>query len=435
MRSFILSFMMGCLVLSLGTIGLFSQPLPEFSLDGYPAMFGSAENEWGQANAAFLAGFIGPSPSLVMSPIAPLYDSDVLTSFAPPGAPPGHLLLTRFAPPPPMGSPFYVDAVSNNKTAMSGCQIIFVEFSVDRATGGATPANASWQQARLNEQPADIYRVANPGFAHLGLFVTLPLPGAGWPPFYGGPVNPANGFTSPPYALPGPAGSGGVNNLLYDQAVHFNLLPNVAPYPRIAPGTHDNIDGYSRWLFSMLAPANSAIFFCLHPASGALWGFSAADILYCNQPGGLYWPATGVYAFANQMGLDNFGFNSDSIDGLSVFDNGTPGVLEPGTDYAGFTLAPGSATLMWLVNNGFPVNAASILMTDFQGFFYLYLFDTDLGVGNGPNVLTPPPNKGPLPVIPFVDINVDALELTIDPVPLPYTNPITRPNIDPITKN
>lgn len=430
MRGFILKLLIGCLVLNLGAIGLFSQPLPEFSLDGYPVGFGSAENEWGQANAAFLAGFIGPSPSLVMSPLAPLYDSDVLTSFAPPGAPPGYVLLTRFAPPPPMGSPYYMDAVSTNNAPMSGCTIIFVEFSVDRATGGATPADASWQQAMLNEQPADVYRVDQPGFAHLGLFVPLPPPGPGWTPYYGGPVNAANGFTSPPYVLPGPAGQGGVNWLLYDHAGHFNLLPNVAPYPPITPGSHDNIDGYNRWLFSLLNPGNTAIFFCLHPASAATWGFSAADILYCNQPGGLYWPSTGIYAPSWTMGLDissgKYIANSDSIDGVAVFDMGQPGVLEPGIDYAGFTLAPGSATLTALTRAGYAVNAASIFMTDFQGYFYLYLFDTDIGVGNGP--------VPPLPGVPNVDINVDALELTIDPAPLPYINPITKPAIDPVIR-
>jgi len=413
MRGFALRFMLGCLVLMLGANGLFSQPLPEFSLDDYPLGFGSAENEWGQRNAAWWAGFIGPSPSLVMSPIAPLYDSDVLTSFNPPGAPPGYMLLARFAPPPPMGSPYFMDAVSTNNAPMSGCPVIFVEFSVDRATGGATPADASWQQAMMNEQPADIFRVGTPGFAHLGLFVPLPAPAG--PPWYYGGIVPG-----------GPAGTGGTNALLYDHAGHFNLLPNVAPYPIITPGTHDNIDAYSRWLFSLLAPANTDIYFCLHPASAAAWGFSAADVFDCVQPGGLFWPAP-VYAPAGSMGLDIAGGpNTDSIDGIAVFDMGVPGVLEPGLDYAGFTLAPGSATLAALNGMGFAVNAATIFMTDFRGYFYLYLFDTDLGVGNGPNP--------PLPIIPYADINIDALELTIDPEPLPYINPITKPIIDPVIR-
>jgi hypothetical protein len=429
--------MIGCLVLSLGAIGLFSQPWPEFSLDDHPSNvlvmpfgpwsgggglvptppFASAEDEFGLGLPAALAFFIGPSPSLL--PVqppgqpprpGPFIDSDVLMA--------GPVLLITFPPPP-----YYMDAISTNNAPMDTCDTIFVEFSVDRATGGATPADASWNQAFWNEQPGDIYRVDNPGFMHLRLLVPLPPPVVPpWTFYYGGPI--------------GPAGQGGNNWLLYDHAGYFNLLPNRAPYPVITPGSHDNIDAYNRWLFSLLDVGNTAIYFCLHPASVVNLTptlppppppLSAADIYFCaNPPGGTFWPPTGRYAWANQMGLDTFGKNTDSIDGVAVFDVGVPGVCEPGLDYAGFTLAPGSATLTALVNAGYAVNAASIFMTDFQGFFYTYLFDTDIGVGNGP--------IPPLPGVPYVDINVDALELTIDPPPLPYINPVTRPVIDPVTK-
>jgi hypothetical protein len=285
----------------------------------------------------------------------------------------------------------------------------------------------------LNEQPADIFRTRLArGYPHVGYFTggapfILPPPGPGWPPFYGGPINPANGFTNPPYAFAGPAGSGNQGNMVIFDHTFFNFLPNVAPYPPIGPGTHDNVDAFNEWPFSLVDPNNSAIFFCLHPASAMMWGFSAADILYCNQPGGLYWPASGVFAPAGIMGLDIVGGpNTDSIDGLALWDNGIQGVLEPGIDYAGFTLAPGSATLTALTAMGYQVNAAAIFLTDFQGFFYLYLYSNDIGVGNGPNP--------PLPIIPYVDINVDAMDLTIDPTPLPYTNPINKPIIDPVTR-
>lgn len=454
MRFFSLTLMIGCLILSFGTIGLFSQaPNPEVSLDDHPsgppltgpwiAPFMSAEDEFGLGLTASLAGFVGPSPSLTMSPIAPLYDSDVLFgTFAP-----GHALLLRFAPPPPQGSPYYVDAYSCNHMLMPPCGVIYVRFSVDRATGGINQAtDATWNQANLNEQPADIFRTGEPGFAHVGYFTGtgapwfLPVPGVGWPFYYGGPINPANGFTAPPYAFPGPAGSGNQGNMLFfDHAGVFNFLPNAAPYPPITPGSHDNVDAFNEWPFSLMNTANSAIFFCLHPASAVIQGggLSAADILYCNQPGGIYWPATGVFAPSWQMGLDvssgQYKPNTDSIDGLAVWDNGRQGVLEPGIDYAGFTLAPGSATLTALSNMGYPVNAATVFLTDFQidpatgfGYFYTYVYSTDIGVGANP--------IPPLPGVPFVDINIDAMDLTIDPEPLPYTNPITKPVIDPITR-
>jgi hypothetical protein len=452
MRIFTLTVMIVCLVFSLGTIGLFSQALnPEVSLDDNPSApltgpwlnpYRSAEDEFGLGLPGALAGFVGPSPSLLLSPIAPLYDSDVLIgTFGP-----GHALLLRFAPVPPQGSPFYVDAYSCNHMLMPPCGVIFVRFSVDRATGGINPAtDATWNQASLNEQPADIFRTAGPGFPNVSFFTGptapffLPIPGAMWPPYYGGPINPANGFTAPPYAFPGPAGIGNQGNLLFfDHAGVFNFLPNAAPYPPITPGSHDNVNGFNEWPFSMVNPNNSAIFFCLHPASAVLQGgFSAADIFYCNQPGGTYWPATGIFAPSWRMGLDvssgQFKRNTDSIDGLAIWDNGIQGRLEPGIDYAGFTLAPGSATLTALSNAGYPVNAASIFLTDFQinpatgfGYFYVYVYSTDIGVGRNPSP--------PLPGIPFRDINVDALDLTIDPEPLPYINPITRPNINPVTK-
>jgi len=459
MRAFFLRIMIGCLALGLCTIGLFSQPFPEYSLDDYPnnvsvmpfgpwsggnvfpppapMRFGSAECEWNQPNIANLAGFIGPSPTLlpVFPQPGPFNDSDVLVA--------GPALLTTFPPPP-----IYMDAVSTNNWEMSICDTIYIEFSVDRATGGI-PGNASFNQAALNEQPGDIYRVDQPGFAHVNLFLPLPFPAAVPPPgppifpwtnYCGGMINPANGFTSPPYVRPGPAGMGGGGNnwLLYDHAGYFNLLPQPAPYPMIAPGTHDNIDAYNRWLYSLLDVNNTDIYFCLHPASAYLQGpgLSAADIFNCTQPGGVFWPAP-IFAQSWQIGLDIssgvYKPNEDSIDGLSVFDNGIKGVMEAKIDFVGFTLAPGSATLIALNNLGYPANAATIFVSDFQinpatgfGFFYVYLVDTDIGVGNMPA----PPLPGVLPI----DINVDALELTIDPAPIPYTNPITKPIIDPVTK-
>lgn len=444
-QRFLFMAIIGCLVLGLGTPALYSQaPTPEVSLDDNPNApnngpwippYLSAEDEFGLGLAASLAGFIGPSPTLV--PGGP-FDSDVLV--------PGPAVMLTFPP-----VPYYVDAFSTNNGMMPPCGLIFVEFSVDRATGGATMADSSWNQASLNEQPADIFRVDTPGFSHLGQFIPLPPPLPAAPPgpptapytyYYGGPINPGNGFSIVNgYPADGSAGIGGVNYLLFDHTF-FNFQPTMAPYPRIRPGTHDNIDAHNRWMVSLTDPGNTAIFFALHPASAANLGpgLSAADIFYCaNPPGGTFWPPTGTFAPAWMMGLDTFGANTDSIDGLSVWDNGVTGKLEPGIDYVGFTLAPGSATLTALANAGFQVSAASVFMSDFQtyipplpapqvptGYFYLYLYAGDIGVGNNPTL--------PLPVIPYVDINVDALELTIDPDPLPYINPITKPIIDPGTK-
>jgi len=85
------------------------------------------------------------------------------------------------------------------------------------------------------------------------------------------------------------------------------------------------------------------------------------------------------------------------------------GVCEPGRDYALFSLAPGSATLAAI---GLPETAASVFITDFQGWFYTYVWNTDIGVGPFP--------APPLPGILDENVNVDALELTPDwPVNVP----------------
>jgi hypothetical protein len=234
------------------------------------------------------------------------------------------------------------------------------------------------------------------------------------PPFYyGGPL---------PTAGTG-AANGAFNQLMYDHYWALGLLP-APPCPPINTAgyaSHDNINAFNEWPMSLNA---TAVFFALHPAS-ALPGFSPADIF--RSPAGLTMPA-GPFATSAQMGLDTYGFGTDSIDGIAFWDNGIPGLLEPGVDYVAFTLAPGSATL----TNSPPalgLNAADVFVTDFNGYFNTYLIAADLGVGNFPNVASMPP--GPLPVIRASEINVDALDLTIDPDPVPYIDPITDPNVNP----
>lgn len=400
-----------CLVLSLGTMSLFAQsPTPEVSLDDHPsnrlvmpfgpwgpgapfvAPYMSAEDEFGLGLPASVAGFVGPSPSLLA---LGFYDSDVLV--------PGPALYLTFPP-----QPFYMDAISGDHSSMTPCPGgLFVRFSVDRATGGRQVADASYQQALNNEQPADIFRTDRP-YSHVGNFIPLPAPTV--PPlFYGGPL--------------ATAGTGiavnAINQLMYDHWGTFGFLPQP-PCPPITPGSHDNIDGFHEWPFTLPA---TTIYFALHPASAIPLGFSPADIFMC-PAGGLAFPVP-TFALANSMGLDTFGFATDSIDGLALWDNGVVGKLEPGIDYVAFTLAPGSATLSFGGGTGIGFTAGDVFLSDFQGYFYTWLYAGDMGVGNLPNVAT----GGPLPVIGPTEINVDALDLTIDPEPVPYINPITNPNI------
>jgi hypothetical protein len=408
MRCIMIRVLMVCLVLSLGTVGLYSQaPLPEVSLDdnpNAPAMgpwvppFLSAEDEFGLGLPASMAGFIGPSPTL---PLMGFFDSDVLV--------PGPAPFITFPPPP-----FYVDSISCDHSTMAPCGGgLFVRFSVDRATGGVTPADASWQQAAQNEQPADIFRTDRP-YSHVGNFVPLP-PGA----CFAGAL---------PTAGTGVLG-GAVNQMMYDHWGTFGFLPVPPVLAPIAPGTHDNIDGFNEWPHSMLDMVipNPNNFFTMNTASAFLNGVLPGDIFVSPNPPGLMWP-TPLFATAAQCGLDCAGPGTDSIDGLALWDNGRPGKLDPGKDYAAFSLAPGSASL------GVPLppplagvlSAGDILATDFNGCFYVWLTAGDLGVGPNPSP--------PLPGVCGCQINVDALDLTIDPEPVPYINPITTPVIDPGTK-
>lgn len=411
MKQRFLGVLIVSLVLGLGTVGLFAQAMPpEFSLDDHPsnlmamppgpwgpgapfvAPFASAEDEFGLGLPAAVAGFVGPSPSLR---IVGFYDSDVLV--------PGPVVSLTFPP-----QPFYMDAVSGDHSPMAACPMgLFVRFSVDRATGGRRPADASYQQALNNEQPGDIFRTDRP-YTHVGFFVPLPVPVV--PPFfYGGNL---------PTAGTGIAG-GSFNQLMWDHWNDFGLLPQP-PCPPITPGSHDNVDAFHEWPASL---TTSPIYFALHPASAIPLGFSPADI-FMSPAGGLAFPVP-VYATSGMMGLDTFGFATDSIDGLAFWDNGIIGVLEPGIDYVAFSLAPGSATLRLA---GLGLTAGDVFVTDFRGFFCTWLFAGDLGVGNGPNV-GPAGGGGPLPVIGASEINVDALDLTFDPEPVPYINPVTNPNI------
>ncbi|MCX6580298.1 MAG: hypothetical protein NT166_08940 [Candidatus Aminicenantes bacterium] len=414
MKQSFLGVLIVSLVLSLGTVSLFAQaPQPEVSLDDHPSNmlvmpFGpwgpgapfvmpymSAEDEFGLGLPASLAGFVGPSPTLLARGF---FDSDVLI--------PGPNLFLTFPP-----QPFYMDAISGDHRAMKPCPGgLFVRFSVDRATGGRTPpgpggpGDASYQQALNNEQPGDIFRTDRP-YSHVGNFVPLPVPPP--PAFWGGPL---------PTAGTGIAANA-VNQLMYDHWGTFGFLP-PPPCPPITPGSHDNVDAFHEWPGSL---TTTNIFFSLPPASAIPMGFSPADIFMCPAGGGLFFPVP-VFATSGMMGLDRFGFGTDSIDGMAFWDNGIIGVLEPRIDYVAFSLAPGSATLRL---GGLGLTAGDVFVTDFRGFFCTWLYAGDMGVGNMPNVA----GGGPLPVIGPSEINVDALDLTIDPDPVPYINPVTNPNI------
>jgi len=137
----------------------------------------------------------------------------------------------------------------------------------------------------------------------------------------------------------------------------------------------------------------SNIYFSINPdeAAGAV-GASAADI-YVQTPAG--WA---LFSAAGNLGLDLFGLNTDDVDALIMWDKGIEGELNPGVDYALFSLSPGSASL-----GNWNLSAADVFFTDFTGVFATYATAADLGlIGVGGSGLG--------------DDNVDALEIVPEPL-------------------
>jgi hypothetical protein len=352
-------FILCLLVLTMASGSMFGQ---EFSLDDDPTFpltgpfappFRTAEDEFGLNLPATLAGLIGPSPSLA----GIFLDSDILL--------PG--------PAPFIAIPFsYVDSVSsdhnpNNVPMQFVNPWIAIRFSIDRATGGRNAADASWNQALIMDHPADIFQ-GSIAFQHPGNWCPSPPPIA--PPWGG--------------ILP-PAGTGGAStNFLISDNTFFRLVP----FP-------DNIDAYN--VLPPLNP-NNYVYFTLHHAESVISGFSGADLMVM-LPGG----ATQVYAPAPTMGLDVYrGPNSDSIDALIIWENGgDPGLHDPDIDYALFSLAPGSGTLLTLQGMGLPAGPGTVFFTTFNGNIFVYIWSSDVSIGPSPA----PPLLGNR-----WDTNIDALE-------------------------
>jgi hypothetical protein len=249
---------------------------------------------------------------------------------------------------------------------------IHLRFSVDRLSSGAA-GSAVASQAALNQQPADIYQSTRSFFDPLAFVGTL---------------------VGAPFAGVLPAAVAGVpsNWVVLDDSL-FGLLaggalfPQSVPAPAIGPATHDNIDSYNEVPLDANGDGLFDVFsyFTVNPDEALVSGLFPADIFdVAAGTGGS--PAI-PYATPPMMGLDVAGgAGSDSIDALVVFDqgglggpgNGGPGA-EPGKDFALFSLAPGSASLV-----AFNLNAADVFFTDFTGAFAVYASDVDLGLVGAP---------------------------------------------------
>jgi hypothetical protein len=328
-----------------------------FSIDDNPLLlsggFGlGAEDEWGATGGPGLA----PSPSL---PFTVGGDGSMIS--------------------PTIGGvehtpgPKWMDAFSTNYASTQPTPddpYLQLRFSVDRITTGA-PGSASLAEASVGQQAGDIYATTAP-LMHPGFF--------------------AGGLGPGPFAGPLPsAGVGGSNTLAIDESAFLLTTaagvvpPGVAAGP-VTTGSHDNVDAYdARPVIPTPVGGVYATgsYFAVAPDDAALTGASAADLFFT--PAGA--PVGGIpYAPAASMGLDSFGHNRDSIDALLMFDGGAVEGLsvEPGVDYALFSLAPGSASLLPGTVSATGLSAGDVFFTDFTGAFGVYAYDTDLGLLPGP---------------------------------------------------
>jgi hypothetical protein len=326
-----------------------------------------AENPYGLVVGACPTG-LAPSPTLAL--LLPLRGSGSILGPGP---------VVRLSP-----NGHSLDALSSNHAGLTA-PVFQLRFSVDRLSDGQ-PGSGVAIQVGLAQQPGDLY-AAGRAFADPATFIGL---GSG--PFAG--------------VLPAATYGAASNTLRVDESA-FGLRaggavvgPSAAA-PPIGVATHDNLDSYDDADFDADGDGlfDAFAYFSINPDEATLVGRSPAD-LFDVAPGTAA-SAPLPFAAAGALGLDSSGAGSDSIDALVVFDHDTPGGpanggpgAQPGTDYALFSLAPGSASLA-----AFGLSAGDVLFTDFSGAFAVYAAAGELGLAG---VAGGAPGAGD---------NVDALEL------------------------
>jgi type II secretory pathway pseudopilin PulG len=372
---------------------------PQFPI-GHDAQVGignGAEDPFGLVGAPIL---VGPSPSLltvahVSNPL-PLFrtlsDADILV----PGVtgPEVNTVPPEVNPAPPLDTT-YIDEFSSNRAPIHG-RPLRLAFSVDRASKGVHES-AVRDQFDHNQQPGDLF-LSDGLFTAPSVFLPVLPPGVG---YFGDLVG---------------VGSGTTNSLLLNQSALTLragspiFVDSTVTAPDISPGSHDNVDGFDIALVDTTDDdiGDKHLYFSVNPSQPGLNPiYTSAAAIYRTAPGSQF-PAQ--FAIAPTMGLDGNGQNTDDIDGLELFDRGAIGVLNPGVDYALFSLSPGSQTLL----NNPGLTAADIFFTDFDHSFARFVRDADLGLSGtvNPAELGGPggsPGAGPPVLEPDGNDNLDAL--------------------------
>ena len=202
-------------------------------------------------------------------------------------------------------------------------------------------------------------------------------------------LSPSASFNTGTPATIGPAAWAGPVNLLSVNQTSYNAIPSIPPIaynlytPPLAAHVMDDVDALELTPFDFNGDQmlDTPIYFSFDAAS-ALGPFSAADIWFA--PPGLF--AYAIYAQSFQLGLQP---GNDEVDALAVFDLAGLGVIDPGLDYALFSLAPGSISLAGpdgVFGTPDDYSAADIFVTDFNGFFTVFLAANSIGMDFNDNV-------------------------------------------------
>ena len=365
---------------------------PSFSLDDNPAMpitsppgfipgYGAEDPYgWGTYGGPIWA----PSPSL---PAIPAMDAEILVP--PPGMPfpVPHVVMSLL-----YGQPFgYVDAVSRDSDKSLNIGSFHLSFSVDRISKGIA-GSAVGSEWAFNQQPGDIYRTQLQFQHPVNFAPILPM---------------VMGYNGP---LPTAGAAGGTNFLVVDES-QLNLtagnppgilVPPGVPCPPIMRGTHDNADAVEFQVFDVDGDQNTDtwMYFSVAPDEMLVSMLMPQDI-YCVPPG---LPAGAATQYADgfiDIGL--IGWESDNIDALVVWEdpNAPPGVVDPGMDYALFSLSHGSVSL-----NQWGLTESDILFTNFTGAFWLFARGGQLGLMDAPGMM-PGDNVDALETLYPGDANLD----------------------------
>ncbi len=172
-----------------------------------------------------------------------------------------------------------------------------------------------------------------------------------------GPTNitPSSAMASGAQAIiQGPVMPGGMGNfpvnILSANQHRYNEIPSIGPsaYNTYMPPTAgftsmDDMDALELTPFRAAGTQihNTPIYFSLDRPSPSLAGMSGADIMFS--------PANTTFFYlcapAPMLGLDP----ADEVDALAVWDSSGQGMVTPGTDFALFSLAPGSPSLYKMI--------------------------------------------------------------------------------------